>query len=84
LKTWKEVVERGTLTFLMSALPIVVASGANWVDVAVWKTAGLAGGASLFSFALNSARKMYTEQVAKQALAIAAELANQPAQTPTA
>jgi hypothetical protein len=43
-------------TAVQVGLAVVVASGTGFVDVAVWKTAGLAAGAALLAKLQSSAR----------------------------
>lgn len=50
---WQPIVERGAWTFAQAALAILVASGTDYVNVATWKAAGIAGGAALISFLKN-------------------------------
>jgi hypothetical protein len=50
----KDTAERVISTAVQSALAVVVASGAGWVDVDVWETAGVVAVASALS-ALKSA-----------------------------
>ncbi len=50
---WQPIVERGAWTFAQAALAILVASGTDYVNIATWKAAGIAGGAALISFLKN-------------------------------
>lgn len=44
-----DAAERVVVTFIQVAIAVVVASGADWVDVNTWEAAGLAGGAAALS-----------------------------------
>lgn len=50
---WQPIVERGTWTFAQAFLAVVVAAGTDYVNVATWKAAAIAGGAAVFSFLKN-------------------------------
>lgn len=50
---WQPIVERATWTFAQAGLAVLVASGTDYINVATWKAAGIAGGAALFSFLKN-------------------------------
>ena len=50
--------ERAVWTAAQAGLAVVVASGAGWVDVAVWKAAGIAAGAAGIS-AMKTLMKEY-------------------------
>lgn len=43
-------------TFLQAALPVVVAAGTNFVDVALWKVAVLSGVAAVLAKAQEAVR----------------------------
>lgn len=49
-----DALKRAARTFLQSALAVLVASGAGFVDVQVWRGAAIAGGAALISWLYNS------------------------------
>jgi hypothetical protein len=49
-----DILTRAVKTAIQSGLAIVVAAGTNFVDVSVWKAAGVAAGAALIS-ALHNA-----------------------------
>lgn len=48
--------ERAALTFAQAFLSVVVAAQTDWVDLAVWKAAAVAGGAAALSALLNAVR----------------------------
>ncbi len=56
----REVAERAALTFAEAFLAIMVAAGADWVNVAVWKGAAVAGAAAVLSYVLNYVRSKNT------------------------
>lgn len=54
----RNLIERAAWTAAQTSLAIIVASGVNWVDPALWKTAAIAGVASGLS-ALKTSIKSY-------------------------
>lgn len=50
---WQDILDRAVWTFVQTGLVSVGAAGAGFVNVAVWKTAAIAGGASVISLLKN-------------------------------
>lgn len=50
---WQPIFERGIWTFAQAFFAVVAAAGTDYVNVATWKAAGIAGGAALISFIKN-------------------------------
>ena len=48
-----DAVKRGLRTFLQAAVAVLVAAGTGYVDIEVWKGAGLAGGMAVLSYLQN-------------------------------
>jgi len=49
----RDIVIRAAKTALQAGLSVVVAAGTGYVDIAVWKVAGIAAGAAFFSALQN-------------------------------
>jgi hypothetical protein len=49
----RDIIIRAAKTALQSGLAVVVAAGTGYVDIAVWKVAGIAAGAAFFSALQN-------------------------------
>lgn len=50
---WKDVLDRAEWTFAQAAIAVVAAAGTSFVDVALWKSAAIAGGAAVISLLKN-------------------------------
>lgn len=57
---WRDIAERAALTFVQAALAVVVAAGADFLDVNLWKAAALAGCAAVFSLIYNVVKQAAT------------------------
>lgn len=57
----KDLAERALWTFAQSASALVAAAGLDWVDVGVWKAAGVAGVAAVLSMVKTVAKAKYEE-----------------------
>lgn len=50
---WKDILDRAVWTLVQSGLIVVGGAGVGFVNVAVWKSAALAGGAAVISLLKN-------------------------------
>jgi hypothetical protein len=50
----RDIIIRATKTALQAGLAVVVAAGTGYIDINVWKVAGIAAGAAFFSALQNA------------------------------